>query len=141
MGTDFGCSTHLQVHNRSREDKYGKALKDIIEGWYFDDANMKIRQSISHLPIKEIHALDDVDITNAIIPPKMTRPIAKMFKFLLDNQNLVTSTNGMDSFITGMDKYKLMAVSKLYNIDLSRWMFAVDIFENSFMKTVNRRDN
>ena len=45
----------------------------------------------------------------------------------------------MDVIVTGLDRYKIVELAKVYNIDMSRYMFALDMFENEIVLAFNRK--
>lgn len=107
--------------------------------WYFDEQKQKIRSELSSLSAEEIVNLDDSEIMDAFWHPEVSRKAKKIFSFLSSNKNLNTYYGGMDIVVTGLDRYKLCSLAKTYNIDLSRYMFAVDMFENAMIESFNRK--
>jgi len=57
---------------------------------------------------------------------------------LTTNSNLTTSIGGMETITTGIDRHKLSEVAKGYNIDIFKYMFAVDMFENGILESQSR---
>jgi len=70
--------------------------------------------------------------------PDAPQWVYRVFKFLVENQNMVTTSGGMKNNVTGLDRYKLdRLATNLYKFDLSRWLYAVTLFESSLMKYQN----
>lgn len=57
----------------------------------------------------------------------------EVFNFLSSNSNLTTNV-GIDGFITGLDKYKLVLLAKEYGIDLVKYDFFLKMYEELFLK-------
>lgn len=99
---------------------------------------MNIRRGVNGLTLDDILAFDDEVITEAILIPEAPRLALKVFKFIRDNDNLVTVAGGMEHHITGLDRFKLIHVAKkCYNINLSKYMFAVDLYERLLVRLSN----
>ena len=46
---------------------------------------------------------------------------------------------GMQSYMIGLDKEKLINIAKVYNIELGRYMPFVQMYENEMIKKQNRK--
>jgi len=102
---------------------------------------MKIREDLQNTSREEIIALDDETINNALYFPDAPKWVYRIFNFLVENQNIVTTTGGMKPSVTGFDRYKLdMLAERLYKFDLSRWMYPVKLFEDSLIEYQNKSD-
>lgn len=102
---------------------------------------MKIRSDFVDTPKKDVLDMDDEVITEAVFMPDSPKWVLRVFNFLVDNQNLTTSLGGMKNQVTGLDKYKLTILAKdLYMFDLSRWMYAVHLFEHNLITHLNKSD-
>ena len=90
----------------------------------------------------EILELDDETVNAAIFTPNVPSLALRIFSFLAENQNLVTATNkGMRQQITGLDRYKLEGIARrLYNIDLSKWLYALSLFESNLLRYQNNAE-
>lgn len=102
---------------------------------------MKIRKGLKNIKsIDEIKKLDDPQITEAFTRPKVPRSVSKLVDFLQSNQNLITSVGGMSVQVTGLDRFKLAEVGRGYNIDIYRWMFAIDMYEKGLVESFNNKE-
>ena len=90
--------------------------------------------------IEHIASLNDPDIIEAVTWPSVPKRAARLFQFLRDNDNLVTVAGGMEHFVTGLDRSKLLHVARDgYGIDLPRYMFAVGWYEHGMLKQQQNR--
>ena len=75
----------------------------------------------------------------AYYPPKDTPKKAfKIFLFLRNNDNHCTVAGGMQHYVTGLDKERLITIAKEYGIELSRYMFLVEHYQNKLLLKQNR---
>ena len=90
----------------------------------------------------EILELDDETVNAAIFTPNAPNLALRIFSFLAENQNIVTSnSNGMRQQITGLDKYKLEGIARrLYHIDLSKWLYPLSLFESNLLRYQNNEE-
>lgn len=100
-----------------------------------------MRQSLRGKTLAQIKDLEDPRLLEAVVMPEAPRKATRLFTFLRDNQNMVTAVSGMDYFITGVDRHKLTELAKGYHIEIFRYMFAVDMFENKLLERQERRRN
>jgi hypothetical protein len=113
----------------------------LIEGWLFNPDLIKIRKGLKHIKsLEEIEKLGDEQITQAFIRPPIPKSLAKLYNFLQDNQNLMTTIGGMDVQVTGLDRYKLAEVGKGYNINIYKWMYAINMYEKNLIKSFNNKE-
>jgi hypothetical protein len=101
---------------------------------------------MSHLSREKIFATEDEEIIEAFTPPSVPKRAMNIFTFLQTNRNLCTTMSGMTTVITGLemggmttvitglDRYKLVSLAKGYGIDLFRYMFAVDYYEQEMLR-------
>lgn len=54
------------------------------------------------------------------------------------NDNSVFIAGGMGHAVIGIDRDKLNNIAKIYNIDLGRYMFAVDYYEEKMLEKNER---
>jgi hypothetical protein len=79
--------------------------------------------------------MEDEEITNAIKAPETPRLARKVFDFLNENSNLTTKTNiGMGDVVDGLDRAKLLIVAPAYDIELSRYLPFVKLYENKMLE-------
>jgi hypothetical protein len=90
---------------------------------------------MSEVSDAEIRALDDPEILSAFTRPELPPVAARVFRFLTENQNLVTSVStGMGAHTTGLDRSKLWQVASAYGVRPSKWLFAIRRFEEGLLK-------
>ncbi len=77
------------------------------------------------------------ELLEALIPPKVPNMVSKVFNFIHENSNLVTS-RGMDGVITGLNKEKLFSLANMMDIHLRPWYFALMVYENELLKMQKR---
>jgi len=88
----------------------------------------------------EVLAFNDDEITKAFVKPTVPYKVSKLFDFLEENQNLITTAGGMQHHMTGLDRSKLVPLAQGYNINLFKWMFAVRMFETGLLEKHNQKD-
>ena len=87
------------------------------------------------LSIEQILKIDDPEINRAIIMPQVPEKARQVFTFLLNNRNLaIYSASGG---FQGLDKYKLVSLAKEYNIELTRYNFAIIALEQKMIERAN----
>lgn len=62
----------------------------------------------------------------------------KIFNFLQENDNLTTSSGGMESFITGFHRPYLIESAKAYGIDIAKYMSMVKEYEIKMLQKQKR---
>lgn len=93
-----------------------------------------IRKSMKNMTVEKIIAINDPEIEKAVFLPKASRLAQKIFRFLQENTNLVTTAGGMEHYVTGLDRYKLVELARGYNINLFKYMFAVKLYEDGMLE-------
>ena len=83
--------------------------------------------------------MNDAEINKAIFQPESPRRAKKIYKFISDNANLITTAGGMGHIATGLDRSKYAIVAKAYDIDISKYESFIDYYEEMMIKEQNRK--
>jgi hypothetical protein len=75
----------------------------------------------------------------AYFPPKATPEAYRIFSFLRGNDSHVISAGGMQHFVLGLDKSKLLPLAEVYGLEFDRIIPFVSLYESEMMKQQQRK--
>ena len=136
MGKEFSSKSNIRIGYRCFSIIGGKALKSLLD-WEFDEQLTDTREEISNYNItKEEILADNIErYKKAYFPPKVPELAMNVWNFIRQNDHHVIVGGGMQHFILGLDKEKLGTIAdKYYNIDLGRFMFFINMYQNKLLE-------
>jgi len=89
---------------------------------------------------KEILALEDEDIENAVFQPDTSRIAGNIFDMMISSVDSCYMIAGMDGRIISIDQDKMERMAERRAIDLARYENPVRKFISSYLSKVNKKD-
>lgn len=102
---------------------------------HIDEREFISSQNITPKELREDNVQRRID---AYFSPQAPSIAIRFFNFITKNDNCVLLAGGMSHSVMGLDRDKLNNIAKLYNIDLGRYLFAVDYYENKMLEKNER---
>ena len=118
-----------------------QALSELIE-WSFDEKKIEIRHEIRAMSISPEELIEDKvqRRIDAFFPPKVPILSMKIFNFFVETQKYTINAGGMEHYVIGLDIQKIGDIGmKYYNIDLSRYKYFFDFFEEKLLDQQQKR--
>jgi len=119
---------------------YGKAISELID-WQFSEEYEDARQEINEFGIteEEIRAdKNDLHI-KAYFPPVVVHTAYPVYAFLRNNDGHVLVAGGMQHFILGLDKSRLLPLAQEYGLEFSRILPFVQLYERKMLERQSRQ--